>query len=324
MKQVTFSDAEFSGKKRVTRRERLLMEMDRRVPWSLLVAEIDPFYPKGGGRGRPPLGVERMLRMYVIQQILGLSDEGAEDAVYDSQSVRAFVGVDLGRESVPDAKTLLKFRRLRERNGLTKRMFEVINAHLAEQGLLLRQGTVVDATLIAAAPSTKNREKRRDPEMKQTKKGNQWYFGLKAHVGADAAIGLVHSLAVSAANEPDVSHVHELLHGDERLVLADAGYTGAEKRDEVQHLEGVTWCIAAKRGRIKQIPQWSPLRAAAEAMEKAKASARAPVEHVFQVMKCRFGYRKARYRGLAKNKAQLFSLLGLGNLIPAGRWASPA
>ena len=258
--------------------------------------------------------------MYVIQQILGLSDEGVEDAVYDSQSVRTFVGVDLGRESVPDATTLLKFRRLLERNGLTKRMFEVINAHLAEQGLLLRQGTVVDATLIAAAPSTKNR----DPEMKQTKKGNQWYFGLKAHVGADAATGLVHSLAVSAASDSDVSHVHELLHGEERLVLADAGYTGAEKRDEVQHLEDVTWCIAAKRGRIKQIPEWSPLRAAAEAMEKAKASARSPVEHVFHVMKCRFGYRKARYRGLEKNKAQLFSLLGLGNLILAGRWASPA
>jgi IS5 family transposase len=227
MKQVSFSDAEFAGKKRVTRRERLLQEIDQRVPWSRLIAEIEPFYPTSGRRGRPPIGVERMLRMYVIQQILGLSDEGTEDALYDSQSVRTFVGLDLSREAAPDATTLLKFRRLLERHELTRRMFETINADLADQGLFLKQGTVVDATLVAAAPSTKNQEKARDPEMKQTKKGNQWYFGMKTHVGADAATGLVHSVAVSSANESDVAHVHELLHGEESLILADAGYTGA-------------------------------------------------------------------------------------------------
>lgn len=174
MKQVSFSEAEFSGKKRVTRRERLLAELDHRVPWPLLVAEIELFYLTSGRRGRPLVGVEPMLRMYVIQQILGLSDEATEDAIYDSQSVRGFVGVDLSHESAPDATTLLKFRRLLERNGLTKRMFEVINAHLTEQGLFLRQGAVVGAMLIAAAPSTQNKERARDPGMKQTKKGNQW------------------------------------------------------------------------------------------------------------------------------------------------------
>jgi len=320
MKQVSFSEAEFSGKKRVTRRERLLAEMDHRVPWPLLVAEIEPSYPTSGRRGRPPVGVERMLRMYVIQQILGLSDEATEDAIYDSQSVRGFVGVDLTRETAPDATTLLRFRRLLERNSLTKRMFEVINAHLAEQGLFLRQGTVVDATLIAAAPSTKNKEKSRDPDMKQTKKGNQWYFGMKTHVGADAATGLVHSVAVSSANDADITHLHELIRGDETIVLADAGYTGAEKREELKHLDQITWCVAMKRGRLKAIPEWSSWRPMMEALETAKASLRAPVEHVFHVMKCRFGYRKVRYKGLAKNEAQVFSILGLGNLLLAGRW----
>jgi IS5 family transposase len=263
-----------------------------------------------------------MLRMYVIQQILGLSDEGTEDALYDSQSVRTFVGLDLSREAAPDATTLLKFRRLLERHELTRRMFETINADLADQGLFLKQGTVVDATLVAAAPSTKNQEKARDPEMKQTKKGNQWYFGMKTHVGADAATGLVHSVAVSSANESDVAHVHELLHGEESLILADAGYTGAAKREEVQHLDGVTWCIAAKPGQLKSIPEWSPWREVMKDLEHAKASARSAVEHVFHVMKCRFGYRKVRYKGLAKNRTQMFSLLGLGNLLLAGRWLS--
>ncbi len=322
MKQVSFSEAEFFGKKRVTRRERLLAEMDHRVPWPLLVAEIEPFYPTSGRRGRPPIGVERMLRMYVIQQVLGLSDESTEDAIYDSQSVRGFVGVDLSCETAPDATTLLKFRRLLEEHGLTKRMFEVINAYLAEQGLFLRQGTVVDATLIAAAPSTKNKERSRDPDMKQTKKGNQWYFGMKAHVGADATTGLVHSAAVSAASEADITHLHELLRGDESMVIADAGYTGAESREDLTHLDQVTWCVAMKRGRLKAIPEWSSWRPMMEALETAKASLRAAVEHVFHVMKCRFGYKKVRYKGLAKNEAQVFSLLGLGNLVLAARWLS--
>lgn len=319
MKQISFSDAEFSGKKRVTRREKLLNVLDSRIPWSALVAEIEPFYPKPGN-GRPPIGLERMLRMYVIQQVLGLSDEGTEDAVYDMQSVRRFIGVDLSCESAPDATTLLKFRRLLERHRLTKKMFKAINQELANQGLLLRGGTVVDATLLAAAPSTKNKAKARDPEMKQTKKGNQWYFGAKAHIGADAITGLVHSIAATAANESDVAHVHELLHGEEEVVFADAGYTGAEKRPELKGRSDLNWQIAERRGLIKALPEDNPVRLEAEAVERRKASIRAPVEHAFHVLKCRFGHRKVRYRGMAKNESQLYALFGLVNVVLSGRW----
>jgi IS5 family transposase len=185
MKQISFSDAEFAAKRTVTRRERVLSELDAAVPWSAVSAVIEPHYPKGVGAGRPPIGLERMLRMYVAQQVLGLSDEGIEDAIYDSQSVRGFVGIDLAVESAPDA-TLLKFRRLLEGAKLTKELFKAINRRLADKGLLLRNGTIVDATLIAAAPSTKNKDKQRDPEMHQSKKGNQWFFGMKAHIGVDA------------------------------------------------------------------------------------------------------------------------------------------
>ena len=324
MKQVSFSDAEFAGKRKRTRRERLLQEIDQRVPWTALVAEIEPLYPNPKGAGRRPIGIEPMLRMYLVQQVLGLSDEGTEDAVYDSQSVRQFVGVDLSRQGAPDATTLLKFRRLLETHGLTKRMFDVINAELADQGLFLRSGTVVDATLIAAAPSTKNRSKARDPEMKQAKKGNQWHFGMKAHIGVDAATGLVHSATVTAANVADVTQVHQLLHGSESIVHGDAGYTGAERRPEVQNRKGVTWLIAEKRQRLKKLSKWSPLRDTLERMESGLASCRAPVEHVFHVVKCRFQHRKARYRGLAKNGAQMFTLLGLANLLLAKRWTDLA
>jgi transposase, IS5 family len=188
--QRSFSDLEFAGKKKVTRRERFLNGLEAVVPWAALVAELDTYYPKGGGRGRPPIGLERMLRMYIAQQCFGLSDEGIEDAIYDSQAIRQFVGIDLAREDAPDATTLLKFRRLLERHGLTRSLFECHQCHLAAQGLILREGTIVDATLIAAPPSTKNRKRARDPEMHQTKKGNQYYFGMKAHVGTMLTPGL--------------------------------------------------------------------------------------------------------------------------------------
>jgi IS5 family transposase len=192
MKQTSFSSAEFAAKKRLTRRERFLAEMEQVVPWAELEAVIAPVYPKGA-RGRPPIGLARMLRVYFVQQWYGLSDEAVEDAIYDSQSVRAFVGIDLARETAPDATTLLKFRRLLETNDLTQRMFMAINATLTQKGLLMRSGTIVDATIINAPPSTKNAEHARDGDMHQTKKGNEWYFGMKAHVGADAESGLVHS-----------------------------------------------------------------------------------------------------------------------------------
>lgn len=316
--QRSFSDLEYAAKKKVTRRDRFLAEIEAITPWSALEAEIDSYYPKGGGRGRPPIGLGRMLRMYIAQQCFGLSDEGIEDAIYDSQAIRRFVGIDLAGEDAPDATTLLKFRRLLERHGLTRRIFETINAHLAERGLMLREGTIVDATLIAAAPSTKNRAKRRDPEMHQTKKGKQYYFGMKAHVGADAHTGLVHSVKATAANRADVTEAYALLHGDEAEVFADAGYQGADKRAENADC-AASWHIAMKRNQRKRLSE-SPEDQLSEQWERLKAKIRAKVEHPFHVVKNLFGHRKVRYRGLAKNEAQLFTLFGMANLLLGQRY----
>lgn len=316
--QSSFSDLEYAAKKKLTRRDRFLAEIDAVTPWAALVAELEPFYPKGKGRGRPPVGLERMLRMYVAQQCFGLSDEGIEDAVYDSQSIRRFVGIDLGREGAPDATTLLKFRRLLEAHDLTRGIFDIINRQLAEKGLLMREGTIVDATLIAAPPSTKNGEKARDPDMHQTKKGNQWYFGMKAHIGVDADSGFVHTVLATAANVADVTQAHALLHGQETVAFGDAGYQGVEKRDENQSSD-VDWQVAMKRGQRKALPDDGYGRAL-EVFEKAKASLRAKVEHPFHVVKNLFKHRKTRYRGLPKNAAQLFTLFGLANLMLARRY----
>src|SRR6266850_3743705 len=234
--QPSFSQAEFADKKKITRRERFLGRMEAIIPWPSLLAVLEPFYPKGE-RGRPPIGLERMLRMYFLQQWYGLADEALEDAIYDSQAMRGFARIDLAADGVPDATTLLKFRRLLETPYLCKGLFAAINADLATRGLLLREGTLVDATLIAAPPSTKNQAKERDPEMHQTKKGNQWYFGMKAHIGADRDSTLVHTVVVTAANVADITKTAELLHGQEKQVHADAGYTGVEKRAEITVLD---------------------------------------------------------------------------------------
>ena len=319
--QSSFSELEYAAKKKVTRRDRFLAEMEALVPWSALEAELEASYPAGGGRGRPPIGLSRMLRMYVAQQCFGLSDEGIEDAIYDSQAIRRFVGIDLGREAAPDATTLLKFRRRLEKDELTRRIFEVINAHLAERGLLLREGTVVDATIIAAPPSTKNRERARDPEMHQTRKGKQWYFGMKAHIGVDAASGLVHSLSTTPANTSDISQAYRLLHGAEREAFADSAYQGVEKRPE-RGESNTRWHVAMKRSLRKALPDDEEGQAL-EFCEKVKAKIRSRVEHPFHVLKNRFGHRKTRYRGLAKNEAQLYSLFALGNLVLAGRRLLP-
>lgn len=316
--QTTFSELEYAAKKKRTRRDRFLADIEAVTPWPALVAVIEPFYPKGDGRGRPPIGLERMLRMYVAQNCFGLSDEGIEDAIYDSQAIRRFVGIDLGREAAPDATTLLKFRRLLEEKGLTDAIFNAINAHLAEKGLFLRQGTVVDATIIAAPPSTKNRTGERDPEMHQAKKGNQWHFGMKAHIGADAASGLVHTVIGTAANVNDVTQAGALLHGDETDAFGDAGYQGVEKRAE--NLETpVTWHVALRPSKRKALPK-NPWGEQMEWIEQAKASIRAKVEHPFHVIKNLFRHRKTRYRGLEKNTAQLFTLFGFANLVLARRW----
>jgi IS5 family transposase len=313
--QASFSDLEYAAKKKVTRRDRFLGEINTVTPWSALVAEIEPFYPKGEGRGRPPLGVERMLRMYIAQQCFGLSDEGIEDALYDSQAIRAFVGIDLSRESAPDATTLLRFRRLLEEHKLTERIFAAINTLLAVKGLILKEGTVVDATIIAAPSSTKNQSGERDPEMHQTKKGNQWHFGMKAHIGVDAGSGITHTLMTTPANAADVTQAHALLHGEEQLAFGDAGYQGVEKREENRNT-AVTWHVALRPGKRRALPD-TELGRLDEAIEQAKASVRAKVEHPFHIIKNIFQLKKVRYRGLAKNTAQLFTLFGLANLCIA-------
>ena len=318
MKQSSFSEAEFAGKKKQTRRERFLAEIEAITPWAALVAALLPYYPKGDGRGRPPIGLERMLRMYIVQQCLGLSDEGIEDAIYDSQSIRGFVGIDLTHESAPDATTLLKFRRLLEQHNLTRRIFNEINGHLANKGLVMREGTIVDATLIAAPPSTKNRDGERDPEMHQSKKGKDWHFGMKAHVGVDMATGLVHTVVGTAGNVADVTQAHALLHGGEQVVLGDAGYQGVDKRPENVG-KVITWCTAMRPSKRKALTE-GVLGSALDKAEQVKASLRAKVEHCFHVVKCLFKHRKTRYRGLTKNGAQLLSLFGLANLVLARRY----
>ena len=314
--QTSFSDLEYAGKKKQTRRERFLAQLETLTPWAQLEAALAPFYPAGKGPGRPPLGLSRMLRMYVAQQCFGLSDEGIEDAVYDSHAIRRFIGIDLAREAAPDATTLLKFRRLLEDQGLTGVIFETINAHLARQGLLLREGTLVDATLIAAPPSTKNRDRARDPDMHQVKKGNQWHFGMKAHIGVDLDSGLVHTVLTTPANVNDVTQAHALLHGQETDALGDAGYQGVAKRPENQDTP-VTWHVALRPGVRRALPD-DALGRLQERIEQVKASLRAKVEHPFHIVKNLFKHRKTRYRGLAKNQAQLFTLFGLANLVLAG------
>jgi IS5 family transposase len=310
-RQRSFSQAEYAGKKKQTRRDKFLAEMEQVVPWSRLVARLQPLYPKGE-RGRPPIGLERMLRIYFLQQWYGLADEALEDALYDSQALRSFAGIDLNHDPVPDATTLLQFRHWLERHELTRVLFDDIAAMLEERGLLMRQGTIVDATIIAAPPSTKNKSKSRDPEMHQTKKGNQWYFGIKAHIGVDVASGVVHTLTGTAASEADINQTAALLHGREEAVFADAGYTGAGKRPELADRD-VSWNIATKRSIIKALPK--TLRDLAEPIERALAQVRAWVEHPFHVVKNLFRHRKLRYRGLAKNTAQLHTLFALANLV---------
>jgi IS5 family transposase len=310
-RQGSFSQAEYAGKKKQTRRDKFLAEMEQVVPWARLVERLRPFYPKGE-RGRPPIGLERMLRIYFLQQWYGLADEALEDALYDSHALRGFAGIDLAVEAVPDATTMLNFRHWLEQHDLTKVLFDEVGAMLAERGLLMRQGTIVDATIIAAPCSTKNQSKSRDPEMHQTRKGNQWYFGMKAHIGVDVASGVVHTVVGTAANEADINQTASLLHGQESAVFADAGYTGADKRPEHEDRE-VSWNIAIKHSIIKALPK--RLRDLAEPVERALAQVRAWVEHPFHVVKNRFRHKKLRYRGLAKNTAQLHTLFALANLV---------
>ncbi|WP_312226075.1 IS5 family transposase [Stutzerimonas nitrititolerans] len=315
MKQMTFADAEYADKRKQTRKELFLIEMDQVVPWKGLIALIEPHYPKGEG-GRPAYPLLAMLRIHLMQNWFGYSDPAMEEALYETTILRQFAGLSL--ERIPDETTILNFRRLLEKHELAAGILAVINGYLGDRGLSLRQGTIVDATLIHAPSSTKNKDGKRDPEMHQTKKGNQYYFGMKAHIGVDEESGLVHSVVGTAANVADVTQVDKLLHGVENVVCADAGYTGVEKRSEHAGRE-VIWQVAARRSTYRKLGKNSPLYKAKRKIEKAKAQVRAKVEHPFRVIKCQFGYVKVRFRGLAKNTAQLMTLFALSNLWMARR-----
>ncbi|WDL18133.1 IS5 family transposase [Xanthomonas campestris] len=309
--QLTFGDAEGLGKRKQTRREIFLPEMEQVVPWQQLLGLVAPHYPVSGRPGRQPYALATMLRIHLLQQWYALSDPAMEEALHEIPTLRRFAQLG-GLDNVPDETTILNFRRLLETHGLAARMLEAVNAHLARKGQSLRSGTIVDATLIAAPSSTKNADHARDPEMHQTKKGNQWYFGMKAHIGVDEFSGLVHHVHCTAANVADVTVTHTLLHGKEDSVFGDSGYTGADKREELQDCEAAFF-IAAKRSVLQAIGNKRE-RAREQRWEHFKASVRAKVEHPFRVIKRQFGYTKVRYRGLAKNTAQVLTLFALSNL----------
>jgi IS5 family transposase len=284
--------------------------MDRVVRWKGLIALIEQHYPKGDG-GRPAYPLMAMLRVHLMQNWFGYSDPAMEEALYETTILRQFAGLSL--ERIPDETTTLNFRRLLEKHELAAGILGVINGYLGGRGLSPRQGTIVDATLIHAPSSTKNQDGKRDPEMHQAKKGNQWYFSMKAHIGVDEVSGLVHSVVGTAANVADVTQVDKLLHGDENVVCADAGYTGVEKRPEHEGRQ-VNWQIAARRSTYQKLGKCSILYKAKRKIEKAKAQVRAKVEHQLRVIKRQFGYVKTRFRGLAKNTAQLVTLFASSNL----------
>lgn len=309
--QLTFGDAEHLSKDKRTRKQVFLAEMEQVVPWSALEAVIEPHYPKAGRVGRQPYRLQTMLRIHLLQQWFSLSDPGAEDALHEMPTLRQFVQLS-ALDVIPDETTILNFRRLLERHGLAEQLFDAVNNVLAKRGHRLQRGTMVDATIIHAPSSTKNAQGKRDPEMHQTKKGNQWFFGMKAHIGADTHTGLVHSVVCTAANVADVTQTHHLLHGDEATIHADSGYTGAAKREELKGVQG-RWHIAEKPS-VRRSRKAGAYRDACEELEHLKAKVRARVEHPFRVIKLQFGYTKVRYRGLAKNAAQVMTLFALSNL----------
>ena len=319
MSQLGFASLDYAAKKKRTKREVFPAEMDRVVPWTRLEAVIAPHYPKanpsGGGRRPFPLAV--MLRVYCLQQWYQLSDPGAEEALYDIQSMRSFADLELGRDALPDETTILNFRHLLERHDLTKAVFAAVAEHLQKHGCMLRGGTIMDATLIAASPSTKNKDGKRDPEMSQSKKGNQWYFGMKAHVGVDARSGLVHTAGVTTGSVHDAKVMDNLIREDDRAVFADKGYVNETKK-RAARAAGVFWAVKDQRKPGRQ------LSAAQKKRNRRYGTIRAKVEHVFRVLKCQFGYRRVRYRGIAKNGAQVFSLLALANLFLARRMLAAA
>ncbi|MFV0680681.1 IS5 family transposase [Ottowia sp.] len=314
MQQTSLATTGFELAAKRTRKRAFLAEMDQVIPWSDLLALIAPHAP-AGRTGRPPFAIEVMLRIHLLQQFFGHSDPAMEEALHDIPLYREFAHLDAGITRLPDESTILRFRHLLEQHDLGQQILALVNAQLTERGLMLKQGTVIDATLISAPSSTKNHSGERDPEMHQTKKGNQWHFGMKTHIGVDADSGLVHTVTTTAANAHDITQAHALLHGQEEVVFADSGYRGVHKREEVQAQHpDVDWQIAMMPGQRKAMDQSQPVNALKEQLEQIKASIRAKVEHPFRVIKCQFGHRKVRYRGLAKNTSQLLVMFALSNL----------
>jgi IS5 family transposase len=309
MKQQSLASLTYEGMKKRTKREKFLKEMEQVVPWERLEKLIEPYYPRVG-KGRPPRGLKVMLRIYCLQQWYGLSDPGVEEALYDMESMRRFAGLELGEDAIPDETTVLNFRHLLEEHNLTSAVFESVKAYLGEQGLLLSGGSIVDATIIHAPPSTKNQRKERDPEMSSTKKGSSWYFGMKAHISVDANSGLVHTVGITTASGHDNSVISELIREDDRCVFGDKGYA-SDKVKRAARQAGVYWAVLDKAKRNRKLSGSQRKR------NKKHASVRAKVEHIFRIVKCQFGYRKVRYKGLAKNAAQVFSLMTLANLYQA-------
>ena len=330
-KQQTFSDIEYSKRKRVSRREVFLKKMDTMIPWKEMTEIIQPYY-YSGKRGRPPRGIELMLRMYLLQIWYNLSDEMVEESIYDSHAMKTFAKIDFSEEDVPDATTLLTFRHLLEENKLQEQLFHRINEILESEGMIWQGGSIIDATIIQAPSSTKNSSKSRDPQMQQTKKGNEWHFGMKAHVGVDAGTGMVHSVSCTSANVHDIQQAHKLVRKEDEFVNGDAGYVGIQKRQEItkdEALSKIQWRINQRKGKegrrqeglyrdamnhleyVAQ-PRWE------QRIEYMKSKVRSKVEHNFYIIKHLFGYRKTRYRGLEKNGARIYMLFAMANML---RWS---
>jgi len=286
--------------------------MEALLPWAIMLEVIEPVYPKAGN-GRRPYPLDTMLRIHCMQQWYSLSDGAMEDALYEITSMRLFAKLSLD-QAIPDRTTIMNFRHLLEQHQLARQLFDAVNQWLSDAGIMMKQGTLVDATLIEAPCSTKNKRGERDGEMHQTKKGNQWYFGMKAHIGVDAKSGLTHSLETTAANEHDLNQVGNLLHGEEAFVFADAGYQGAENREELADVKA-QWAIAMRPGRLKELKKHPRKNKAVIAFERLKSSIRAKVEHPFRIIKRQFGFVKARFKGLRKNDNQLAMLFTLANLF---------
>jgi IS5 family transposase len=320
MKQQTFTDIEYSNRKHLTKRDEFLKIMNDIIPWDEWVAFIKPVY-FDNKVGRPARGIEIMLRMFLLQAWFNLSDEAVEDAVYDSYAMRSFMNIDFMTEQVPDATTLCKFRKLLVDNDIAKILFNAISGCLEEHGHMMRGGTVVDATIIEAPTSTKNLERKRDPEMHQTKKGNQWHFGMKTYIGVDAGSGYIHSVTATAANEHDITQAHDLIRDDDEVVYGDAGYTGIEKRDEIAsdpHTSQIEYRINRRPGKLNKLPE-GLAREFEKYLERRKSSVRSKVEYAFLMLKRQFGYRKTVYRGITKNLHRIQILLCSANLLMCAR-----